>query len=338
MSTLLVVRLAAENGISEEEILDGTALTAATLSEPTSEVTPDQELRAIRNLLASVDSPETIGLDAGLLYHLTTYGIWGFAMASASTFRESVDVGLRYLGFAYSFAPIRAEEQGDEFRLILDEPDLPTEIVRFLVQRDAAAFHTLQRDVLGWPVRPLALTFRHTPSAEAMERYREVFGIVPTFGAERNVIVVDTKALDGPLPQADEHTAAMTQQMCAELLDARRAREGLAGRVRDLIVAQLRHPPSVLEVAQTLQMSPRTLRRHLSNEDTSLRQLIDEVRQTLASELIVGGRLTVSEIASRLGYLEVSSFSQAFRRWYGTSPRNYAKAFTPVRARPISNF
>jgi AraC-like DNA-binding protein len=115
----------------------------------------------------------------------------------------------------------------------------------------------------------------------------------------------------------------MAQQMCADLLDARRLRTGLAARVRDLIVARLRHPPTLDDVAQVLHMSPRTLRRNLSVEGTSLRQLIDEVRATLAAELIRGGRLTVAEVSRRLGYLEVSSFSQAFRRWYGVSPRAY---------------
>jgi AraC-like DNA-binding protein len=71
-------------------------------------------------------------------------------------------------------------------------------------------------------------------------------------------------------------------------------------------------------------MSERTLRRRLAEEGTSLRALVDEVRATLAAEFLRSGSLTVAEIAHRLGYVEQSSFSQAFKRWHGVSPRAYA--------------
>lgn len=324
MSTLLLVKLAAQHGVPESTVLAGTGLAAAELRAPETEVRAQQELVAIENLLNATGAPETLGLEAGLRYHLTTYGIWGYAMMSASTFRESIDVGLRYLDLTYTFAPIVAEEDGDTLQLVLEEdPDIPPQVTVFLVQREAAAIHTLQRDVLGWPTHPRSVSFRHQPAAGAAGRYGEIFGTLPTFGADRNLVVLDRAQLDAPLPQADEHTSAMTQQMCADLLEARKSRIGLAGRVRDLIVGSLRHPPSLAEVAQTLQMSPRTVRRHLSIEGTTLRQLVDEVRATLAAELISGSRLTVAEVSRRLGYVEVSSFSQAFRRWYGVSPRTY---------------
>ncbi|MBV9487111.1 MAG: helix-turn-helix domain-containing protein, partial [Frankiaceae bacterium] len=35
------------------------------------------------------------------------------------------------------------------------------------------------------------------------------------------------------------------------------------------------------------------------------------------------GGLTVAQTAERLGYVELSSFSQAFRRWKGMGPRDY---------------
>ncbi|OIN82376.1 helix-turn-helix domain-containing protein [Mycobacterium malmoense] len=42
-----------------------------------------------------------------------------------------------------------------------------------------------------------------------------------------------------------------------------------------------------------------------------------DVRERLAEELLVTQGLPVAEIAIRLGYVEVSSFAQAFRRWKG---------------------
>jgi AraC-like DNA-binding protein len=55
----------------------------------------------------------------------------------------------------------------------------------------------------------------------------------------------------------------------------------------------------------------------------SFRGLLDEIREQIAEELLVTGGLSVAEVAGRLGYLEVYSFSQAFRRWKGAGPRAY---------------
>jgi AraC-like DNA-binding protein len=73
-------------------------------------------------------------------------------------------------------------------------------------------------------------------------------------------------------------------------------------------------------VADRLGVSERTLRRRLAGEGTSYQRLLDEVRASLADELIGTGRLSVEEIAVRLGYAEASSFIAAHRRWTGETP------------------
>ena len=69
-------------------------------------------------------------------------------------------------------------------------------------------------------------------------------------------------------------------------------------------------------------MATRTLHRHLAAEDTTFRLLVGEVRGALA-EGMLAHRMTVAEVAERLGYAEVASFSHAFKRWKGTPPSAY---------------
>lgn len=79
-----------------------------------------------------------------------------------------------------------------------------------------------------------------------------------------------------------------------------------------------------------MSLSERTLRRRLAAEGTSVRKLIDEVRAALAAEFLISGSLSVAQIAAQVGYLEVSSFSQAFRRWHGVSARMFLADPTPA--------
>ncbi|TMX45000.1 hypothetical protein DA100_04875 [Vibrio sp. Hep-1b-8] len=69
--------------------------------------------------------------------------------------------------------------------------------------------------------------------------------------------------------------------------------------------------------------SERTLRRHLEQCCTSYQQLLNEVRADLAKEYLVGTRLTVEEIAFRLGYSDSANFRRAFKRWTGTTPQHF---------------
>ena len=172
------------------------------------------------------------------------------------------------------------------------------------------------------PIPILGASFAF-PAPDRLEPYVELFGITPEFDAVENVLVCDASLLDDPLPQANDYMTALAQAQCVELLERRRARSGLAGQVRELIVARLADPPSAEGVAQHLHMSPRTLRQRLANEGASFRELLDEVRERLAEEMLVAGGLTVAQTAERLGDLELSSFSQAFRRWKGMGPRAY---------------
>ena len=76
-------------------------------------------------------------------------------------------------------------------------------------------------------------------------------------------------------------------------------------------------------MAEKMDMSVRTLRRRLSSEGSSYRELLDEIRYGLAREYLAETLLPMEEIAELLGYTEPGNFSHAFRRWSGQPPRTW---------------
>lgn len=330
-STLLMTSLAAEHGVSTETCLRGTRLRPEDLADPHAEISAKQELTVVANLLDALGNPPGLGLEAGVRYHLSTHGIWGFALISSPTLRSALALGLRYIDLSFSLGRVQPREQADEMQIVLDAPGVPLAMQRFVVERDAAALQTMQCELLASPIPIHRITFAFPAPPAGPDRAAELFGVLPTFDAPETVVALAPELLDAPLPQANDHTAAMAAGQCRELLTRRQSRTGVAGRVRDVLLAQLASPPGADQVAAGLHMSDRTLRHRLAAEGTSFRALLDETRQHMAEELLVNAGLTVAETAQRLGYLEVSSFSQAFRRWKGVSPRAY-RAGHPVRA------
>lgn len=330
-SALLLTTLGAERGVPVARCLAGTGLTRELLDDPQATVTAEQELRLTANLLEALGHPPGFGVEAGSRYHATTHGMWGFALISSPTLRSAIDIGIRFLDLSFSFCRIRSRATDDAMELVIDAPDVPPGLRRFAVERDVGVIHTLHRDLLAAPGPLHRVTFTFPAPRTGAQRYADVLGLRPEFDAPENVVAVDAALLDTPLPQADAHAAALTEAQCRRLLAARTTRSSLSSRVRGLLLANPANPPDRERVAAALSISERTLHRRLVEEGSSYRELLEEVRKHLAEELLVTAGLPVAEVARRLGYAEISSFSQAFRRWNGLSPRAYRTSLATQR-------
>jgi Arabinose-binding domain of AraC transcription regulator, N-term len=171
-SVQLLVGLGADYELTAQTCLEHTGLRVEDLRDPVATVGARQELTVIANLLTALGDPPGIGLEAGIRYHLTTYGIWGFAMISSPSWRSAIDIGLRYLDLTFAFTRIVARDRGEEFHLVLDTPDIPVALQRFVVERDSAAIRTIQHELFAAPIpiREMRYAFpppTRTPSATA---------------------------------------------------------------------------------------------------------------------------------------------------------------------------
>ncbi len=100
-------------------------------------------------------------------------------------------------------------------------------------------------------------------------------------------------------------------------------RTGAAGQVRSQLLADPGSMPTIDRLAELLGMTARSLQRNLAAEKTSYRALVDEVRDTLATELLTTTNLTVEQVARRLGYAETASFTHAFLHWHEVAPGQF---------------
>jgi AraC-like DNA-binding protein len=90
-------------------------------------------------------------------------------------------------------------------------------------------------------------------------------------------------------------------------------------------------PPDAAEIARRMHMSRRTLQRRLSEEGTGFQELVDRVRADLARGYMRDPRIKLADVAYRLGFSDVSTFSRSFKRWTGESPGRYALSLTGTR-------
>jgi AraC-like DNA-binding protein len=173
---------------------------------------------------------------------------------------------------------------------------------------------------------PTLVRFRHAawPDVRAHEAH---FRCPIEFGATEDSLSFSHAQLELPLRQADSHLSALLDQAATHLLARMRSDTGpFSDDVRHLITKHLPNDGApVTAIAHELGITPRTLHRRLASEQTTFRDLADDVRKGLALAHVEQGDLGMSEIAYLLGFSGVQAFHRAFKRWTGKTPGTYRK-------------
>ena len=96
-SVQIIVAYGVELGIDVDLLLQGSGLVSSQLTAHDMQVEDKQELHVLKNLMMNSTSPFKVGMELGSRYHLTSYGIMGYALLASSTPRKAIELGLRFL-------------------------------------------------------------------------------------------------------------------------------------------------------------------------------------------------------------------------------------------------
>ena len=84
--------------------------------------------------------------------------------------------------------------------------------------------------------------------------------------------------------------------------------------------------PVVATIAARLHMSARSLQRRLQSEGTSFAEVLSDLRRDMALRYLQDQRISIGEVAFLLGFLDVTAFHRAFKRWTGSTPAEYRRS------------
>lgn len=318
--------VAAERGLAVADLLAGTGIAPADLTDPDAVVSAWDEVVLVRRLLERLPDDVGVGIDVGRRFTLTHLGLFGFAVMSCGTLRELITIGMRYFALTMLHIDIQLFEGADQCMLEFNVDHLPADVRRFFVERDMASIVATTMEF----ALPVVAKYAERVSADVAideDVLRPLLEPIPfgniTFGRAHNRLHFPRAMLDEPLPQADPHTLEICMAQCDVLMQRSEHRRGITAVVRTKLFRDSGAFPTLPDVAAELDMHPRTLRRRLAEEGTSFRALLNEARSALAVDLLCNVGLTVDEVSKRLGYTDPSTFSHAFKRWHGTAPSAY---------------
>jgi len=273
---------------------------------------------AVRAAAAADSGDPAFGLRTAECIHPSHLGALGYAVLASETLLASFQRIHRYVRVLNEKGHFDLVEQGKELitRLAVDEDSL-----NMAVRDDSqmATLLSLCRLNAGQRFAPRAVRFRHAPPDDT-EPWDALFRCPVEFGCEHNEMVFLLADTEKALPSGNQVLAQMNERIVVQRL-AKLDRDNIPGRVRAAIMEQL--PSGEISdesVAATLHMTPRTMHRRLKEEGETFRTLLKAVRRDLAQQYLADDSLTLTEITFLLGFSEMSSFSRAYKHWFGESP------------------
>ena len=331
MRTITSVRLicdaAKAKGFSASDCLQDTGLSELEVYRDDLKLTLEQEIAVIQNYVSLSGGQVGLGAEIGFQMHVNVFGIWGFAILTSPTMRAAFSTAIDYVTLSFVLAKLSFTETEDVGELTFDMSELPSAIEPFVLERHTVVTLNFLKESLPESALSdicLNTTFSDPDYIASVEK---VLGIKVKAGKNCHSLVIPKQWLDLPLPKSDP----VTLKFCLEQCDAIVAKEAdeekqWTEKVKEVVLEDIAEEKTLNAVAKRLSMTERTLRRRLSDEGTTYRELYANTRLTIAKQLLEASCLNVDTVSWRVGYAEPASFVRAFIKKFGFSPGSIKKA------------
>ncbi|MCY1361017.1 HTH-type transcriptional regulator VirS [compost metagenome] len=304
-------------------LLNEAGLDTSFFSDPEVECSEGSWVKLLE--LAGQQIEDNIGLRFGSEIRSQDLGVLGQALRSMDRLEEVLQGTSRYIVTRSQVEQVDISTSGWLVTVSYHITD-PTIIPR---RQDSeftlALMLSCFRELTASALRPVRVDFEHARPKD-LTLHREFFHCPLQFNQDCNRLYFSKSVLELPVRTANKRLLHALEPFLEEQRRLRSQPVSLLSEVSQAIAAELRlGRVGLVQVAESLNMSVRTLQRRLGDLDLEFGELVEEVRRALALEYVGNSSYRLTDVALMLGYAEPSSFSRAFRRWTELTPREFRK-------------
>ena len=307
-------------GLDPSGILKATGVHREMVDDPETRLTLEQ-VEAVWKTAFRLCHDPCLALHAAESVQFGSYGAVDFICQSAPTVGEAIQRLCSYYPLINNCVILAAEKGEYECALYLGSHvgELFSPMIDFVLA--TIVLHTRRCWRTDWV--PGHVEFPY-PEPDEVGEYKRIFRCSLEFGRPAAKLVIPRALWERPLPASDPALLSVLEEQAKTLLALHPPPRDTEAGVRILLGSKLRDGESRLQsVAEQLGYSPRNLQRHLKAIGRSFSQVLDELRAQTAKYYLRDPEVPIGEIAGKIGYLEASSFTRAFKRWTGSTPREY---------------
>jgi AraC-like DNA-binding protein len=316
---LILIDMVESQGCDRGQLLAGTSLADANISSIGARINDEDFDRLVVNAQALTGDP-ALGLKLGLRLNLSAHAVLGQAFMTCGDLAQVMDVFLKYYHLLASGLHLEFETIEDQCVLTLVNPP-GVSVIEFGYELLYGALINTLRGLLNAPDLCLRMEVPYPEPAHSAFYY-QVLGEDIQFDSVRGRILFHRSLLDTPLPTSNPVLRNLYEAECARLLADLEGESSVAEQTLRLLRKLEGQYPQMPQIANMLNLSPRTYRRRLDEEQQSFQKLLDQVRSEHATRYLQNTRLPLSTIAYMVGFTDASNFRRAYMKWTGLSPRD----------------
>ena len=284
----------------------------------------EQEANAIAMLQGAIEltGDPALPLHLGRRFDVASLGSYGFAIMSCAELGDCIDLMKRYQKTVRAGPSWGVFNRSDGIAIrpivSLGRAGQRRIVSELVFSQLCSTTEFLIRDSLDGA--ELHLSYEAPSHASD---YRALLAIPVIFEQPHSQLVLPEALLKRSVRTVNLAGHTVFQQQCEELLRNHNKIENTSAAIRRALLHSAGDFLNARQAARSLNMSERTLRRRLDAEETSFREIKEEVKAILAREYLANTKFTVAQVANLLDYTETVNFRQAFVRWHGITPSQY---------------
>lgn len=326
---LLIWQALQNAGCDAGSIFDSIGLDPALLGDGNARYRVDKMQDLWRAAVVATENPG-FGVDAGKLWSPTTFHALGFAWLASSSLGDALLRFTRYSKVINDALISRLAKSGSCYELSLSTNENEISPNSAGLDAGTAAIVKMCRMLCGEAFAPISIRIGHAPSASLLplEVYARcsVLHVVATPHTDALITLrFDTDQAESHLPTGNSTlmhaNEVLTQKYLSEIANSSTVNRVIAALTTSMPSGKVNEE----HIADTLNMSVRSLQRKLREEGSSYSTLVDQVRQDTAKVHLKDPSLSLSEVAFLLGFSEQANFTRAFRRWFDMPPSEYRR-------------
>ena len=320
---VILIDLARQRGVDATAMLEGTSLSEQSLATMGARVGEEDFTTIVENAYRLTRDP-ALGLHLGKRLNLSAHATVGQAFMTCENLEQVMNFFLKYYHILAPGLDLKYEQRDGRCWLT---PSIAMEDARIEFSHEllfAALIHSIQL-LINEPDLGCRLELPY-PEPDYIEEYRELFGEEIYFGCSQGRFSMEERLLDATLPSSNPALLALYEEECQRQLADLDEDDSLTEQTLQLLRKLEGHYPQMPQIADMLNISPRTYRRRLAQEQVSFQQLLDQVRTEHATHYLTTTRLPLASIAFMVGFNDVSNFRRAYIKWTGKAPRDVRNA------------
>lgn len=221
----------------------------------------------------------------------------------------------------------------DDFRLDLrhQEDEVELALVPYAAETRPQRFGhmlilKLAHGLLSWlagaetTVKAVRFAF---PRPDFAADYAVVFPCPVEFDATETAILFDPRQFDRPITRTPAEASVFLERAPLDWIFTGSRAHTNSLRVRAFLYGATWQTCQLLDAADALKMTPRTLNRRLKREGTSFQDIKDALRRDIAIRALQQGTDSIEQIAFDTGFSAPANFHRAFRKWTNRTPGSY---------------